>query len=631
MPLKRLSRYSPFFAFLLTCLLTVVLWSLTSRSAAQSDLRIYLKAGVIDSSYQTESTIASPYNAPAIPLSSGQLLYIVQFDGPIQTSWRTNLINEDIELSGYYIPNYSYLVRMTPAQIQTVQDLPHVYAVLLFNPAYKPAPDLVLEENGIVELYVTLFSEADIPELGEDVQNWGGAVLEVVWTSDRFALVHINLPDTAVKELLETSYVVYVENYQSPTSLMADTQWVNQGYLRNDTPIWDEGVSGIGETISIHEAIGSSSPYEFEYNNCFFDLAASKVTFFGSPPAACNYTIPPPPAEPYANAGCYHRTGVLAAAVGDAPPYSLPTSQVTYDALAYNSQAVLASTTSNQFTFMNNTILQGSRLANFSWRDSIGSSQYTGSAAAFDDFMWDAMLLNEHMLPFVAAGNEGNNTPNGLVSPGTAKNVVTVGATERYMIGFPERSPENMADISGWGPTADGRIKPDVTTVGWKVRVPLLNTPDGSGSESAAEFQGVNGTSYASPIAASAGALIRDYYLNGYFPGGIIDPSAALVKATLINSGRNMLGVLTGGDIPGDKQGWGRITLDDAMRFSDEPGELQVIDNLIGLATGQQTSYMIQVPDNNSEWELKVSLVWTDWPGATMANPAAEDSQGLGK
>ena len=60
MPLKRLSRYSPFFAFLLTCLLTVVLWSLTSRSAAQSDLRIYLKAGVIDSSYQTELAIASP-------------------------------------------------------------------------------------------------------------------------------------------------------------------------------------------------------------------------------------------------------------------------------------------------------------------------------------------------------------------------------------------------------------------------------------------------------------------------------------------------------------------------------------------------------------------------------------------
>lgn len=228
------------------------------------------------------------------------------------------------------------------------------------------------------------------------------------------------------------------------------------------------------------------------------------------------------------------------------------------------------------------------------------------------------------MLMFFAAGNEGSNTPpyNRIVRLASAKSIVTVGATERYWSSDPNRSPENMFSVSGWGPAADGRIKPDVTASGFKVRVPWLNDPSGTTCETVPEPLGTLGTSYASPIAASAAALVREYYRGGYYPGGTFDPSAALVKATLINSGRNMIGSLTGGDIPGDKQGWGRITLDDALRFNGEPGELQVIDNLTGLATGQQTSYMIQVPNDNRVWELKVTLVWTDWPGATMANPA---------
>jgi hypothetical protein len=238
----------------------------------------------------------------------------------------------------------------------------------------------------------------------------------------------------------------------------------------------------------------------------------------------------------------------------------------------------------------------------------------------FDDFMWDTMLAGEHILPFAAAGNEGNNDLNGIVSPATAKNLVTVGATERFWSRSAGSSPENMADFSSVGPTADGRIKPDVTATGLKVRVPLLENPDGSTCQTLLEPQGTSGTSYASPIAAGAAALIREYYLGGYYPGGVVNPSAALVKATIINSGRNMTGALTGGAIPGDKQGWGRITLDDALRFSDEPGSLQVIDDMIGLATGQQLAYAVQVPDDAEEWELKVTLVWTDWPG----NPGAQ-------
>jgi subtilisin family serine protease len=68
-----------------------------------------------------------------------------------------------------------------------------------------------------------------------------------------------------------------------------------------------------------------------------------------------------------------------------------------------------------------------------------------------------------------AAGNfrRGSNTnecgygPYGVVAPpGTAKNVITVGAVDSVT--------DAMAFFSSWGPVADGRLKPDVVAPGWQ-------------------------------------------------------------------------------------------------------------------------------------------------------------------
>lgn len=93
------------------------------------------------------------------------------------------------------------------------------------------------------------------------------------------------------------------------------------------------------------------------------------------------------------------------------------------------------------------------------------------------------IAFSRGMLILNAAGNEGNVYPPHLNTPADAEWVLTVGAVDYH---------GNCASFSSPGPTADGRIKPDVAALGVSVAVAL---PTGS-------FMVGNGTSFATPIMA---------------------------------------------------------------------------------------------------------------------------------
>ena len=93
------------------------------------------------------------------------------------------------------------------------------------------------------------------------------------------------------------------------------------------------------------------------------------------------------------------------------------------------------------------------------------------------------------MLVCVAAGNEGNKPWQIISVPADADSVLTVGAVDTLgMIG----------DFSSYGPSADGRVKPDVCAVG--VKTTLIN-PAGQIVQS-------NGTSFATPLLAGLAACL---------------------------------------------------------------------------------------------------------------------------
>ncbi len=94
------------------------------------------------------------------------------------------------------------------------------------------------------------------------------------------------------------------------------------------------------------------------------------------------------------------------------------------------------------------------------------------------------------MLVVVAAGNEGNKAWHYISAPADADNILTVGAVNIH---------DSIAAFSSWGPTADGRVKPEVCATGSQTA--LINPLNNS------VIYG-NGTSFACPIIAGMAACL---------------------------------------------------------------------------------------------------------------------------
>ncbi len=124
----------------------------------------------------------------------------------------------------------------------------------------------------------------------------------------------------------------------------------------------------------------------------------------------------------------------------------------------------------------------------------------------------------------------------------------------------------------------------------------------------------------ATPTAAGAGTLLRQYYYDGFYPTGAkvaanaMTPSAALMKASMINSCMD----IGTPNIPNNDEGYGRVTLENVCYFSGDTRKTRVWDkrNVVGLSTGQTDEYQIEVASGQP---LKVTLVWTDPQASTTA------------
>ena len=274
---------------------------------------------------------------------------------------------------------------------------------------------------------------------------------------------------------------------------------------------------------------------------------------------------------------------------------------------------------------------QGARIHSNSWGDrSSQTGSYSNATRDVDAFVWshpDMLVVFNTGNYFPSDATREEPPASSLSTPGAAKNTLQVGGTR----------PRQAADdsmLAGWsliGPTRDGRIKPDLVAPAWTTAADAEVVAQ---SSCGATPQG--GTSWSSPTIAGAAALVRQYYADGYYPGGTpgaasrMTPSAALLKATLIAAARPVewwegaYGTARrAAPVPSAEQGFGFPVLDDALFFAGERKRLRVADVPAdrGLSAAASASTTLNV---RAGTPLKVVLVWTDPPGSPLRGSAPQ-------
>lgn len=291
---------------------------------------------------------------------------------------------------------------------------------------------------------------------------------------------------------------------------------------------------------------------------------------------------------------------------------------------------------------------QGARIHSNSWGGGT-PGEYDDQCEDLDQFVWQ----HKDFLILVAAGNDGVDLrpvgdgidPGSVSSPGTAKNCVTVGASENgrsqefsYTYGefWPDDYPaapfrsdrmldsiDDIASFSSRGPCTTGRRKPDVVAPGTYVlstrssQIPDNNFAWAAFARAKWDYMYMGGTSMATPLVAGAAAIVRQYLRE---KEGINNPTAALLKATLIHSARYLryrYAHPSSSAWADNEQGWGRVDLQQTLN-PDSPAAVLFVDATQGLQTGQQREFNVEV--STSSLPLRIIMVYSDYPGEKLVN-----------
>lgn len=635
--------------------------------------------------------------------------YLVKMAGPPAPEWLDALRGLGAEVHSS-LPGFTLLVGMLPERVDEVRQAPWVAEVTPYRPAMKVSAKLQphrsrnLDVNDLSELdaddggdarlvEVSVFPGESVNDVAALVRQAGGTVLatrpnSIVGTARSSTIAEL-AQRQGIQAILPHS-LPELHNDRATTVMGVPTDHVFAGVAltgaQQIVAVADSGLD-TGDPDTLHpdirtRVVGVTS----------WPTRAAFAQFVNDPPANDDG-----PAD--RNSG--HGTHVTGSVLGDGtaalttgelhpvPAGTAPEARVFFQAIEqrvdWKTAGQLAAAGVEPFTpdwppraaslygipdDLNDLFQQaytaGARIHTNSWGAPV-AGEYNANSRAVDEFAWN----HPDMLILFSAGNEGTDDdgdgvidPDSIGAPGTAKNCLTVGASENDRPadsdpppgrdqnwnewGSPLRWPklaaaghvsddvDGMAAFSSRGPTDDGRIKPDVVAPGTNVlstlssripanQVPLWGRlPVGHPLRDAYCWSG--GTSMSTPLVAGAVALVRQHLVEqrGHVEANR-KPSGALLKAVLINGAVAMAGQFPG-EIPGPASdpganpvcGFGRIDVTGAiapeprrrMLFADEPDH--------GVSTGQMHLY--RVLDVDPAAPLKVTLVWTDAPGSQLQN-----------
>lgn len=562
-----------------------------------------------------ESLVAAPRTA------SDHGLAFIQFRAPVKAEWLTELNRQQIKVLQYY-PHHTYLVWSTAQALNQSRQFSMVRWADDFSPAFKISPELKTFGSQINQLHVHFYNDGDPQSVLDQLAQMGASVINHFPAQPDQQLYEAILiaPKSQLTAISQIPAVIWM-GYASPKPVLDDessAQTIAGNLLPSSQPEgnypgWLSGVDLDGSGV-----VWSITDTGIDYSHP--DLNSRIIGGFNYP--GCNQTDPGN--DPNSGGHGTHVAGILG---GDGGAGFTDADGYLYGLGVAPGVSLFAQNpicgTQNSWPpaggwqeLTKNPILAGAVGSNNSWTSGEGTAHgYQASERTHDiivrDGNFDTLGIAEQFMIVFSAGNSGPGAST-LTAPKEAKNVVVTGGTQTWRFG---NDTDAMYNSSSRGPAVDGRILPTIVAPGQQVS----STRNDGASQCASAISGTNGlysfctgTSMASPHAAGALVLLTEWWRN---QNAGANPSPAMGKALLINSATDISGAAA---IPNDDEGWGRINLSNIFESSTPfvfIDQEQLLTN-----TGEQWTATVAVANPNLP--LKVTLVWSDAPGAIGANPA---------
>ncbi len=535
-----------------------------AEPGSESARTLYLKTGQID------LRETSPPQEMLHESSQSPNMYIVQFKDVITNESKQLLTQHGVEI-GDYLPDFAYLVRMTDGQASQLSTSNLVYSVSRYQPTWKEGT--FASTDSIPNQFVISTFKGSEARVAAFIQTIAPQQLTV-----NKGVIEATLTDAHIQALIQTEDVTYIE-----PKLQTD---VSNDFIANQvkasTPngMWSRGLTGTGQVVAVADTGLDTG-----------NLSTMHADFQGQ-----LQTTPFAVATP----GNWsdldgHGTHVAGTVLGTG---ALSNGQ--YKGIAPGAKLIF------QAVGCGRSICPGDLRTLFGQAQSNGASIHTNSwGALVNTYNSFAVQVDEYTFAnkkfnvLFAAGNSGSG-PNTVATPATSKNSISVA----NML----KTSNGMSPTSSRGYAFDGRVKPDLAVTGSSIISPrssLSNRP----AVPDANYTTMSGTSMATPAVAGATAIVRQHFIDVKQ----VDPTSALIKATLINGAKDV-----GFGWGSRETGWGQVDLE-ASLYPTNGIKAQHEDHTTGIQTGEEKIYTLTV---GAGQPLKISTVWTDYQAAVQSSKA---------
>lgn len=559
--------------------------------------------------------------------------FIVQASSPSdQSSLRAFLDASKIDILEY-LPDLAYLVRTDSRGLASLQTRNEIFWVGLFHSAYRidPRTEYINFANPSQQVRLTILVDRTLNPDGEalasSIRGKGINVL-LQAAAGRNWLVRTDGPVSNARILATMPGALWVERYVDAelhndvartSSNVTTGRGAATGPIMDVEDVWARGIHGENQIAAAADtglstgdiATPNSMHYDFGQVGSATNPMRVIQCYALARSGNCNDDQATGGGHGTHTSGSILGNGFRSGATPSTDDYGTshagvaPKAQLVFQSIMNSTGGLTLPADLN--TMFLQAYNDGARVHSNSWGAAV-AGQYNANAQQVDEFSWD----HKDMVITFSAGNSGVDSdyytnscrngpgsPDGIIdadsigSPGTAKNCITVGASENYRPAFVYEYPaatctanqntwgwfngcsystapvstdlmannaNGMGAFSSRGPTDDGRVKPDIVAPG----IAIISTR--TNVNQAYEQWGVciipaaeqayyvtqGGTSMSNPLTAGAATLVRQYYADGWHPNNSLttnssavgadgfSPTSALVKATLINGAWDM-------------------------------------------------------------------------------------------